>query len=307
MTVERVPRGARFLARAVGGSVGAGPGRLRPACRRPSGSRSVLGVGRAAERRASRKLVTPRKAMAQEFAEADRSPQFRSNGTADPGTDDYQRAGRRTASPTAGWRSTAWSSQPSELLARRAARAAGAHADHAPRLRRGLERHRQVEGRAALGAARRGAADSRRRATSCSTAPTRWRPTARDLYYESIDLDDALPSADDPRLRAERRAAAGRQRRAAAAARRAPAGLQAREVRDGASSWSTSFAQHRRRQGRLLGGPGLPVVRGDLTAASCGAPFTRRRRAGTTRRRRCRSDGRGRSTRSRRAGFSATK
>jgi DMSO/TMAO reductase YedYZ molybdopterin-dependent catalytic subunit len=30
-----------------------------------------------------------RKAMAQEFAESDRSPQFRSNGTADPGTDEY--------------------------------------------------------------------------------------------------------------------------------------------------------------------------------------------------------------------------
>ena len=33
--------------------------------------------------------VTPRKAMAQEFAESDRSPSFRSNGTADPGTDEY--------------------------------------------------------------------------------------------------------------------------------------------------------------------------------------------------------------------------
>jgi DMSO/TMAO reductase YedYZ molybdopterin-dependent catalytic subunit len=34
--------------------------------------------------------VTPRNAMAQEFAESDRSPQFRSNGTADPGTDEYR-------------------------------------------------------------------------------------------------------------------------------------------------------------------------------------------------------------------------
>jgi len=34
--------------------------------------------------------VTPRKSMAQEFAESDRSPQFRSNGTADPGTDEYR-------------------------------------------------------------------------------------------------------------------------------------------------------------------------------------------------------------------------
>ncbi len=34
--------------------------------------------------------IAPRKAMAQEFAESDRSPQFRSNGTADPGTDEYR-------------------------------------------------------------------------------------------------------------------------------------------------------------------------------------------------------------------------
>ena len=34
--------------------------------------------------------ITSRKAMAQEFAESDRSPEFRSNGTANPGTDDYR-------------------------------------------------------------------------------------------------------------------------------------------------------------------------------------------------------------------------
>jgi DMSO/TMAO reductase YedYZ molybdopterin-dependent catalytic subunit len=34
--------------------------------------------------------VAPRKSMAQEFAESDRSPEFRSNGTADPGTDEYR-------------------------------------------------------------------------------------------------------------------------------------------------------------------------------------------------------------------------
>src|SRR5579864_2906068 len=34
--------------------------------------------------------VVGRKAMAQEFAPTDRSPTFRSNGTADPGTEDYQ-------------------------------------------------------------------------------------------------------------------------------------------------------------------------------------------------------------------------
>lgn len=39
---------------------------------------------------AAAQLVTSRKSMAQEFAEADLSPSFRSNGTADPGTREYQ-------------------------------------------------------------------------------------------------------------------------------------------------------------------------------------------------------------------------
>jgi len=34
--------------------------------------------------------ITTRKSMAQEFAESDRSPDFRSNGTANPGTDEYR-------------------------------------------------------------------------------------------------------------------------------------------------------------------------------------------------------------------------
>jgi len=34
--------------------------------------------------------VAPRKSMAQEFADSDRSPEFRSNGTAAPDTDDYR-------------------------------------------------------------------------------------------------------------------------------------------------------------------------------------------------------------------------
>ena len=41
-----------------------------------------------------------------------------------------------------------------------------------------------------------------------------------------------------------------------------------------------SFAQDRRRQGRLLGGPGLPVVRGDLTPVRTASPRRRRSRSG---------------------------
>ncbi len=36
------------------------------------------------------RAIAPRRAMAQEFAESDRSPTFRSNGTFDPGTDAYK-------------------------------------------------------------------------------------------------------------------------------------------------------------------------------------------------------------------------
>jgi DMSO/TMAO reductase YedYZ molybdopterin-dependent catalytic subunit len=50
----------------------------------------VLRAGESANRGAQRAL-TPRSALAQEFREADLSPDFRSNGTANPSDDDYQR------------------------------------------------------------------------------------------------------------------------------------------------------------------------------------------------------------------------
>jgi DMSO/TMAO reductase YedYZ molybdopterin-dependent catalytic subunit len=49
----------------------------------------VLGLGERASRGAQR-LASPRRAMAQEFTLADLSPQFRSNGTADPNDARYQ-------------------------------------------------------------------------------------------------------------------------------------------------------------------------------------------------------------------------
>jgi DMSO/TMAO reductase YedYZ molybdopterin-dependent catalytic subunit len=49
----------------------------------------VLGVGEKASDAAAH-LVTSRKSMAQEFTEADRSPQFRSNGTFDPASPVYR-------------------------------------------------------------------------------------------------------------------------------------------------------------------------------------------------------------------------
>src|SRR5262245_44256403 len=49
----------------------------------------VLALGEKASELAAH-LVTSRKSMAQEFSEADRSPQFRSNGTANPNSAAYQ-------------------------------------------------------------------------------------------------------------------------------------------------------------------------------------------------------------------------
>src|SRR5262245_17679578 len=49
----------------------------------------VLALGEKASEAAAH-LVTSRKSMAQEFSEADRSPRFRSNGTANPNSAAYQ-------------------------------------------------------------------------------------------------------------------------------------------------------------------------------------------------------------------------
>ena len=81
-----VPR-RRFLSRAAA----AASALLLSGCDRLSRSEwfpRVLGLAENWNRRAAQ-AIAPRKAMAQEFAESDRSPSFRSNGTADPGTDEY--------------------------------------------------------------------------------------------------------------------------------------------------------------------------------------------------------------------------
>jgi DMSO/TMAO reductase YedYZ molybdopterin-dependent catalytic subunit len=78
----------RFLARTLGatGSL------LVAGCERLSHSEwfpKVLGVGEQASSAVAH-AVTSRKSMAQEFTEADRSPTFRSNGTAQPNSDAYR-------------------------------------------------------------------------------------------------------------------------------------------------------------------------------------------------------------------------
>ena len=78
----------RFFARAFG----AAGALLLGGCERLSESTwfpKVLGAGETASA-AFANLVTPKMALAQEFPEADRSPTFRSNGTAMPATDAYR-------------------------------------------------------------------------------------------------------------------------------------------------------------------------------------------------------------------------
>src|SRR5215216_1394972 len=77
----------RFLSRALGAT-----GALFLAgCERLSQSEWFPKVLSAGEKlsEAAQKLVTGRKSMAQEFSEADLSPTFRSNGTAEPDSEAY--------------------------------------------------------------------------------------------------------------------------------------------------------------------------------------------------------------------------
>jgi DMSO/TMAO reductase YedYZ molybdopterin-dependent catalytic subunit len=78
----------RFLARTLGAASTLALG----GCERLSQSEwfpNVLSAGEAASSAVAH-AVTSRKSMAQEFTEADRSPTFRSNGTAEPDTDVYR-------------------------------------------------------------------------------------------------------------------------------------------------------------------------------------------------------------------------
>ena len=146
-------------------------------------------------------------------------------------------------------------------VAVRPRRLSPARADHAPRLRRGVERDRQVAG-AATG--RRSCAPRACRAaptSSSSTAPT---TSGGVPYYESIDLNDAFhPQTilallmNDHRLPIPHGAPVR-------LTGRAPAWLQARQVRD-AGRGARPDRQPPSRQGRLLGrSRRLCLVCGDL-------------------------------------------
>jgi DMSO/TMAO reductase YedYZ molybdopterin-dependent catalytic subunit len=153
---------------------------------RSSWVHKVLSIGERANSAAQR-LVSPRRSMAQEFSPADVSPQFRSNGTANPGNPQYQ--------VLAANRFIDWSlkidglvQKPTQLTLKEL---------RAMTSRTQITRHDCVEGWSAIGKWT-GVPLS---AVLDLVAP---RPTARyvvfhcadamddgNQYYESIDFDDA--------------------------------------------------------------------------------------------------------------------
>jgi DMSO/TMAO reductase YedYZ molybdopterin-dependent catalytic subunit len=186
MTAPESPR-RRFLARALA-ALGALP---LAACQRLSTSEwfpQVLSAGETASSAALR-LVAGRKAMAQEFSPSDLSPSFRSNGTAEPDSDAYRAL---LAGGFADYRLTV------DGLVERPMQLALDELKTLPS-RTQITRHDCVEGWSAIGKWK----GTRLGALLDAARP---RPEARfvmfycadpmardgtDLYYESIDLDDA--------------------------------------------------------------------------------------------------------------------
>jgi DMSO/TMAO reductase YedYZ molybdopterin-dependent catalytic subunit len=178
----------RFLAR----TIGAAGTLLVAGCERLSQSEwfpKVLGAGEAASAAVSH-AVTSRKSMAQEFAEADRSPTFRSNGTAAPDSDDYRKLAENAF---AGYRLEVGG------LVAQPARFSLANLRALPS-RTQITRHDCVEGWSAIGKWK-GAR------LSAVLEAVRPKPEARFVmfycadpmeddgtspYYESIDLEDAF-------------------------------------------------------------------------------------------------------------------
>jgi DMSO/TMAO reductase YedYZ molybdopterin-dependent catalytic subunit len=133
-------------------------------------------------------LVTSRRSMAQEFTEADLSPEFRSNGTKNPRNEEYQALARNGF---ADWRlrveglvTTPLSLTLADLRAMRS--------------RTQITRHDCVEGWSAIGkwtgvplseVLARAGASAKARYVVFHCADPMWESDTR--YYESIDMEDA--------------------------------------------------------------------------------------------------------------------
>lgn len=182
------PSRRRFLTRALGAaSLAALPG--CDALSRTDWFPQALGTAEKLSEAAQR-LVAPRRALAQEFAESDLSPTFRSNGTAMPATPEYRAL---AADGFAAYRLELGGlvDQPASLsLAQLRALPS----------RTQITRHDCVEGWSAIGkwkgarlaallAAVRPKAGARFVVFHCADP---MRDDGSEPYYESIDMDDAL-------------------------------------------------------------------------------------------------------------------
>ena len=185
-------------------------------------------------------IASSRQAMAQEFTEADLSPTFRSNGTRDPAATAYQAL---AANGFADWRLQVDGlvAQPGAVLARGAARVADAA--------------RRSRGTIASRAGARSASGPARRLHECSTR-VQPEPSARYVVFHCADPMEpsgtepvlrehrhgrCLSPADDPRVRAERRGAADRQRRADPRCASSASSATRWRSTSCASSWSTAL------------------------------------------------------------------
>jgi DMSO/TMAO reductase YedYZ molybdopterin-dependent catalytic subunit len=188
MKLHARPSRRRFLAKSFG-AAGALALAGCDALSRSEWFPNVLGAGEKLSE-AVHHLITPRKAMAQEFSEADLSPKFRSNGTAMPNSVQYQAL---AASGFADYRLEVVG------LVEQPARLSLAELRALPE-RTQITRHDCVEGWSAIG---------KWKGAKLSALLERVRPKAEaryvmfycadpmeddgtGLYYESIDMDDAL-------------------------------------------------------------------------------------------------------------------
>jgi DMSO/TMAO reductase YedYZ molybdopterin-dependent catalytic subunit len=185
MTIRNSPSRRKFL----GGALGAAGAALLSGCDALSKTQWFPRILEAGERlnRGAQSLITPRKSMAQEFSEADLSPEFRSNGTDYPDDAEYRAHAEKQFADWA-LRVDGLVKRPDEFsLARLRAMPS----------RTQITRHDCVEGWSAIG-------KWTGVPLSAVLAAVQPQPEARYVvfycadvmddgarYYESIDLDDA--------------------------------------------------------------------------------------------------------------------
>ena len=240
------------------GALGAGAGGLLlSGCDRINAAPAVQGLLRLGEgaTMGAQRLVSNRAALAPEFSASEMSPVFRTNGNTMPRSPDYA---AHVANRFADWRLVidGMVARPLSLSLEQIGRL--------PR-RTQITRHDCVEGWSAIGqwtglplgmALREAGLSTNARYIAFHCADD----FGGTPYYESVDIIDALHSADHPRLGDERHHALGQPWRAAPPPGRAPAWLQAGQICH-ARRGGSGPCRFRRGQGRLLGGrQRLPMV-----------------------------------------------